>query len=44
LDVCYLAIDSLTETFWRLGMQAEGELGLREAVDERFERLGSAAR
>jgi DNA-binding SARP family transcriptional activator len=31
--------DSLNEALWRLAMQAETELGLRESVGRRFERL-----
>jgi DNA-binding SARP family transcriptional activator len=34
-----LALDGLNEGLWRLALKAESALGLREAVDERFERL-----
>jgi DNA-binding SARP family transcriptional activator len=34
-----LQVDTLNESLWRLAMEAEGALGLREAVDERYERL-----
>jgi len=34
-----LEVDTLNESFWRLAMEAESELGLREAVAERYERL-----
>jgi DNA-binding SARP family transcriptional activator len=34
-----LALDGLNEGLWRLALEAEGALGLREAVDERYERL-----
>jgi two-component SAPR family response regulator len=34
-----LALDSLNEALWRLALEAESALGLREAVDERYERL-----
>ena len=34
-----LAVDTLNESFWRLAMEAESALGLREAVAERYERL-----
>jgi two-component SAPR family response regulator len=34
-----LAIDSLNEELWRLALEAEGALGLREAVAERYDRL-----
>ncbi|MDP9226063.1 MAG: hypothetical protein M3P18_19940 [Actinomycetota bacterium] len=34
-----LALDGLNESLWRLALEAEGALGLREAVDERYERL-----
>jgi DNA-binding SARP family transcriptional activator len=34
-----LDVDTLNESFWRLAMEAESELGLREAVAERYERL-----
>lgn len=34
-----LAIDGLNEELWRLALEAEGALGLREAVAERYERL-----
>ncbi|HEU6443747.1 MAG TPA: BTAD domain-containing putative transcriptional regulator [Gaiellaceae bacterium] len=34
-----LAVDALDEEMWRLALEAEGALGLREAVDERYGRL-----
>lgn len=34
-----LAVDDLNEAFWRLAMEAEGCLGLRESVEGRYERL-----
>jgi DNA-binding SARP family transcriptional activator len=34
-----LDVDRLNEPLWRLAMEAESELGLREAVTERYERL-----
>jgi DNA-binding SARP family transcriptional activator len=34
-----LGVDTLNEALWRLAMEAEGDLGLREAVAERYERL-----
>ena len=34
-----LAVDALNESLWRLAMEAENALGLREAVDARYERL-----
>ena len=34
-----LAVDGLNEGLWRLALEAESALGLREAVDERYERL-----
>jgi DNA-binding SARP family transcriptional activator len=34
-----LDVDTLNESLWRLAMEAESELGLREAVSERYERL-----
>lgn len=34
-----LAVDELNEALWRLAMEAEGGLGLRESVEERYERL-----
>jgi hypothetical protein len=34
-----LAIDGLNEGLWRLALEAESALGLREAVAERYERL-----
>jgi DNA-binding SARP family transcriptional activator len=36
-----LAVDGLNESVWRLAMEAESALGLREAVAERYERLRS---
>jgi DNA-binding SARP family transcriptional activator len=34
-----LQVDALNESLWRLAMEAESALGLREAVAERYERL-----
>jgi DNA-binding SARP family transcriptional activator len=34
-----LALDALNEALWRLALEAESALGLREAVDERYGRL-----
>jgi len=34
-----LAIDALDEDMWRLALEAEGALGLREAIEERYGRL-----
>jgi len=34
-----LAIDNLNEAFWRLALEAESELGLRETIVERYGRL-----
>ena len=34
-----LAVDALHEGLWRLALEAEGELGLREAIDDRYQRL-----
>jgi DNA-binding SARP family transcriptional activator len=34
-----LALDGLNEDLWRLALEAESALGLREAVDDRYERL-----
>src|SRR5207249_10192501 len=34
-----LDVDGLNESLWRLAMEAESALGLREAVTERYERL-----
>jgi DNA-binding SARP family transcriptional activator len=34
-----LDVDALNESLWRLAMEAENALGLREAVAERYERL-----
>lgn len=34
-----LAVDSLDEEMWRLALEAEGALGLREAIEERYGRL-----
>jgi DNA-binding SARP family transcriptional activator len=41
LEAAELALrrDSLNEALWRLAMQAETELGLRESVSRRYERL-----
>jgi two-component SAPR family response regulator len=34
-----LAVDRLNESTWRLALEAESALGLREAVDDRYEQL-----
>jgi DNA-binding SARP family transcriptional activator len=34
-----LAVDLLDEDLWRLALEAEGALGLREAIEERYGRL-----
>jgi DNA-binding SARP family transcriptional activator len=34
-----LAVDVLSESLWRLALEAEGRLGLREAIEARYERL-----
>jgi DNA-binding SARP family transcriptional activator len=34
-----LALDGLNESLWRLALEAESALGLRQAVDDRYERL-----
>jgi DNA-binding SARP family transcriptional activator len=34
-----LAVDGLNESLWRLALEAESALGLREAVEERYENL-----
>jgi DNA-binding SARP family transcriptional activator len=34
-----LALDALDEDLWRLALEAEGALGLREAIEERYGRL-----
>jgi two-component SAPR family response regulator len=34
-----IEVDALNESLWRLAMEAENALGLREAVTERYERL-----
>jgi DNA-binding SARP family transcriptional activator len=34
-----LAVDVLNENLWRLALEAEGRLGLREAIEARYERL-----
>jgi len=34
-----LAVDALNESLWRLALEAEGRLGLREAIAARYERL-----
>jgi DNA-binding SARP family transcriptional activator len=39
-----LAVDALDEEMWRLALEAEGALGLREAVDERYARLSDLLR
>ena len=36
-----LAVDLLNEALWRLGLAAESELGLREAIKDRYSRLGA---
>mgnify|MGYP000483433400 CR=1 FL=1 len=35
----YLTFDVLNESLWRLALEAEGELGLREAIEDRYSRL-----
>jgi DNA-binding SARP family transcriptional activator len=35
-----LTVDSLNERLWRLALEAEGKLGLREAIEARYSRLG----
>lgn len=37
-----LTIDQLNEAFWRLAIEAESQLGLREALSRRYERLQRA--
>jgi two-component SAPR family response regulator len=39
-----LEVDGLNESLWRLAMEAESALGLRQAVAERYERLRATAR
>lgn len=34
-----LAVDALNEALWRLALKAEGELGLREAIEARYQQL-----
>src|SRR5581483_8962247 len=34
-----IALDTLNEDLWRLALEAEGALGSREAITERYERL-----
>jgi DNA-binding SARP family transcriptional activator len=34
-----LSLDVLNESLWRLALEAEGELGLREAIEARYRRL-----
>lgn len=34
-----LALDLLNEDLWRLALEAEGQLGLREAIEARYDRL-----
>jgi len=34
-----LSVDVLNEGLWRLALEAEGELGLREAIEARYSRL-----
>lgn len=36
-----LAVDVLNEGLWRLALEAEGELGLREAIEARYRELGA---
>lgn len=36
-----LALDVLNEGLWRLALEAEGELGLREAIEARYRELGA---
>jgi DNA-binding SARP family transcriptional activator len=40
-DLERLDVDVLNESLWRLAVEAESTLGLREAVAERYERLRS---
>lgn len=35
-----LTVDVLNEGLWRLALEAEGELGLREAIEARYRQLG----
>ncbi len=34
-----ITVDLLNEGFWRLALEAEGSLGLREAIDDRYQQL-----
>ncbi len=34
-----LKLDNLNEALWRLAMQAESRLGLRDAISHRYQRL-----
>lgn len=34
-----LTVDVLNEALWRLALEAEGELGLRESIEDRYSRL-----
>jgi DNA-binding SARP family transcriptional activator len=36
-----LAVDVLNEALWRLAFEAEGALGLREAIEARYRELGA---
>lgn len=36
-----LTVDALNEGLWRLALEAEGELGLREAIEARYRQLGA---
>jgi DNA-binding SARP family transcriptional activator len=38
---CGLTVDALNEGLWRLALEAEGELGLREAIEARYRQLGT---
>ena len=35
-----LTVDALNEGLWRLALEAEGDLGLREAIEARYRQLG----
>jgi DNA-binding SARP family transcriptional activator len=36
-----LTVDALNEGLWRLALEAEGELGLRESIEARYRELGT---
>ena len=36
-----LTVDALNEGLWRLALEAEGKLGLREAIEARYRQLGA---